>query len=104
MIIYCDKCKRDIGKISIEHGLVIYSEENANGLLSVRMRMDGQLGFQCDCGNYSIVSEAENGIKLTKRIKQKDIDTITARLKANPTKVKIDGKHKKVDGFTIKED
>lgn len=105
MKIYCTKCKRWIGEVYEVGGLPTIKEPSKL-LLSVRVRQDGEMGFQCECGNYSIVAEAEKGIlpdngkppteegvmdikkKLEQGIKSQPVETSFGR---------------EVDGFAIKE-
>lgn len=58
--VHCTKCNRDIGDYFIQDGRNVYSK--LAGLLSARRRMDGTMGYQCDCGNYSVLCAAEQGI------------------------------------------
>jgi hypothetical protein len=100
MIIHCLECKKDIGKIEYAGSYgYIYLEEN--GILSVRPRMDGHLGFQCECGNDSRLCEAEKGRISYRRPNRQQIQEILIEVKAHPTEFTETDTYKDVDGFRI---
>ena len=89
-------------------------------LLAWRKRMDGHLGFQCDCGNDSRLSDAEKGVfrpmGATQALKgskgQPDIITagmpdkagmeeIARRLQASPPRYPVVDGVQKIDNFSI---
>lgn len=57
----CSKCK-GFSIIDIQNGQLAWSE--VGKVISARYRSDSQFGFQCVCGNNSIMTEQE--IKLIK--------------------------------------
>lgn len=74
-----------------------------SGLLAVRMRFDGQYGFQCACLNDSRVAQAEEGV-LAETPRPPTIDELNkihTNLENKPTKVSIKNGTIEVDGFII---
>lgn len=72
------------------------------GLRSTRQRLDGHTGFSCRCGNYSITSEAEQGVISGSAPTRKDLAKVFERQKAKGAKVKQhDDGSTEVDGFLV---
>lgn len=103
--IYCNSktCKgRLIGYLD-DKGNPVETDDDKLGIMGVRPRMDGYLGFQCICGNDSRVCKAEKGIiKVTKPTKN-DIEKVFKNLESMKTEAIEKEKSITVDGFTIKE-
>jgi len=78
------------------------SGKRPHGLRSTRQRLDGQTGFACRCGNYSITSEAEGGILTGSAPTRTDLAKIYEKQQTNPAMVQEakDGSLT-VDGFII---
>ena len=76
-----------------------------SGLEGSRIRLDGQLGFRCYCGNSSILCEEEQGIITPARPSQEDLQNIAARLslRRNPLMYAPKNGKAKIDGFVIEE-
>lgn len=74
------------------------------GLNSTRARLDGQMGFSCRCGQYSIVAEAEDGVIGGSVPRRDDLIKVHQNLQKKPTKVTrtVDGATE-VDGFKVTE-
>jgi len=131
MKIFCNNCKQTIAEIKIgffgivkENGKrvkkfvedpngsdVIYEKEN--GILSVRRRLDGHLGFECVCGNDSRIAEVEKNIvnrvvmtsrghKVPVKPTDEEIAEIQRKVEATPTKIKSISKDiKEIDNFKM---
>lgn len=101
MVIYCQKCKKDIAEVTLNMGMVRYHKEN--GILACRLRHDGKWGFQCMCGNDSRLAKAEKGIINSGPPTKEDLAKVEANLKAKPT-VEIKTELGIIcDGFIMKE-
>lgn len=76
----------------------------SSGLEGSRIRLDGQLGFRCYCGNNSILCKEEKGIITPARPSTEDMQTIANRLSKRKVNLYVpeDGKTN-IDGFTIVE-
>jgi hypothetical protein len=106
MKVFCKKCKEWIGEFEILKNGQPRIKEPTKKFLSVRYRQDGEYGFQCKCGNYSLLAKAEEGV-----IKQdgkpptpEGVAEITKRLdqglKSQP---KITNQGREIDNFIYKE-
>jgi hypothetical protein len=100
MQIYCKQCKKDIGEIEINNGIVSYKK--INGILASRFRMDGNWGFECSCGNDSRLCEAEKGKIGATPPADETLKEITEDLKKLKTTPILKGKDIEIDNFIIK--
>lgn len=68
-----------------------------------RVRLDGNLGFECWCGNDSRLCEAEKGVKGIENnaVQKSDLDTVFARLQQKPANYPVTDGAQVVDGFKI---
>lgn len=118
MKIYCNKCKRTIGDVDLllkvkdkKTGQISYKKDlkgsvvqynSENGILSLRQRLDGEWGVQCDCGANSLLCEAEKGLVKSTKPDIDTINTIRGIIKEKPTEVKAMATYREVDGFKLK--
>lgn len=102
MLIICKKCEREIGKVAVKGNVVRYL--SSTGILSMRKRFDGEWGFQCACGNNSLLCEAEKGIITSDPPTAEDIKEIEKRLKKNPSNCELTSDGYDCDGFIWKGD
>lgn len=98
----CNQCNTKIAIVNVSPAGKIIGYEEERGIMAARMRLDGELGFQCMCGNDSRLAEAERGIVKGTRPSKSDVAEIYRRMKAKPTKVSKSGSQKRCDGFTTK--
>ena len=70
-----------------------------------RNRLDGQIGFQCWCGNDSRLCEAEIGVEGIESgaVQKSDIETVWSRLQGKPAVYPEVAGAKLVDGFSIED-
>lgn len=75
-----------------------------SGIRSSRQRFDGQRGFQCWCGNNSILAQEEKGVITSSVPTKSDFEKIANRLMSRgKLKIpKINGKTD-IDGFIVEE-
>lgn len=101
MKITCLKCNKEIGEIEIDsRDRVRYTK--LSGILSARKRLDGNWGFQCICGNYSLLCEAEEGIIGPNKPSVSQVKNIYERLQELPTAIVERTKEfVKIDDFMI---
>lgn len=75
-----------------------------SGLEGSRLRLDGQVGFRCYCGNNSILCEEEKGVITPARPSQADLEKIASRLtKRNGNMYEPKNGKTEIDGFVIEE-
>lgn len=80
MKVTCLKCDKVIGEIEIDDNQRV-SYTQLWGILSSRLRIDGNWGFQCLCGNNSLLCPAEQGIVKGARPSSSDMKQIHERMK-----------------------
>lgn len=102
----CTKCKQS-GMISIienhdpmlkQKYIADWGNSKANNIISFRHRLDDKFGFECICGNYSILAKAEAGILIGEKPSKEDIKEVITRLNKE-----VRTTSNKVDGFKIEE-
>jgi hypothetical protein len=106
------KCKgRIIGKVPDKgQPISILNDDKTSGLLSVRLRMDKNFGFQCFCGNNSLLSvhEAE-AVKKSGNLRngmppsRAEVKEIWRRVNDNPTITKNKDGRLMIENFSIEE-
>lgn len=75
-----------------------------SGLEGSRLRLDGQRGFRCYCGNNSILCEEEQGVITPSRPSRADIEKIAERLSKRNGNIYLPKNGKtEIDGFVIEE-
>lgn len=101
MRVTCLKCNKMIGEIEIsDGGRVTYKK--LFGILSARLRFDGNWGFQCLCGNNSLLCPAEKGIVKGSRPSTSDMKKIYEKLRTDrPALVSREGDTVTIDLFKI---
>ena len=104
-IVYCmsKTCKgREIGRQNNVGAWIGTNQTKKSGLLSTRARFDGHIGFNCRCGQSSIVSQAEDGVITQEAPTRSDLAQIYINQKDSPAKVTehVDGSVT-VDGFKV---
>lgn len=88
--IICGRCNSSDVIIIVQDRLVDWQNSTSNNIISARLRLDGQWGFQCLCGNYDILTKQE-----TKQITNKqdpdpkEIAQIVKDLKPDKMKFKM---------------
>ena len=76
----------------------------ASGLEGSRIRLDGEFGFRCYCGNESILAKEEAGIITPAQPNMEDLEEIAKRLaKRQPDYYKHVNGLKEVDAFIIED-
>lgn len=76
----------------------------SSGLEGSRIRLDGQLGFRCYCGNSSILCQEEQGVITPARPTDADITKIANRLsRRTGNEYKPRGGKIKIDSFVIED-
>lgn len=101
------KCKGRIIAYIYSNGKIreIGDEKGLIYLRASRRRLDGELGFQCWCGNDSRLCEAEKGNKGIENnaVQKSDLHEVFAKLEKNPKQYPpINGKQE-VDKFLIED-
>lgn len=75
----------------------------SSGLEGSRVRLDGQMGFRCYCGNNSILCEEEKGIITPARPSGEDLQKIANRLRRRTITYTPKNGKTEIDGFVIEE-
>lgn len=101
MIIHCLECDKDVAKVEFRDGVIMY--RGLMGLLSARLRFDGNWGFQCSCGNDSRLAQTEKGLITSLPPSQKILKQVESNIKKSPTKVMTNKEGITCDGFIIKK-
>ena len=107
MKVFCKKCGEWIGEFEILKTGQPRIKEPTIKFLSVRYRQDGEWGFQCLCGNYSLLAKAEEGIVKQdgKPPSSAGIQEIAKRLdRGLKSEPKITNEGREIDNFIIKEE
>lgn len=99
----CNKCG-ETRQISIrQDGAIDWLEKKADNpkIISGRKRLDGYFGWECMCGNYSILTDQEKGLTDTASPDSKELEDLVKDL------AKPDAVHKNktviVDNFSLRE-
>jgi len=102
----CNKCKQS-GIVSViknqdpmlkQKYIIDWSNSKGNNIISFRHRLDDKFGFECICGNSSILARAEKGVITENKPSREDISEVITRLNKE-----VRTTSNKVDGFTIEE-
>lgn len=97
--IKCKKCEKIIGHIHKDGKI----SPAGIRLLAVRHRLDGEIGFQCLCGNDSRLSSAEKGVGGIEdnMVTKDDLLEIAKRLSAKRKKYRETKEGREIDGFLV---
>jgi len=81
-----------------------FTGQYKSGLEGSRMRIDGQMGFRCYCGNSSVLCEEEKGVISPARPSAADIEKVLTRLSKRTDNLYAPKNGKtEIDGFVIEE-
>lgn len=81
---------------------VSYDRTVKSGCLSSRQRLDGHMGYLCECGNDSRLSDAEKGVIGETAPTKGDLAMVLSRLNEKPTDFKAENGVYEVDGFVVR--
>lgn len=91
-----------IGHIYTDGRIIATTDDNGKmWMRASRRRLDGELGFQCWCGNDTRLAEAEAGVISKHTPTKKDLETVASRLKERTPNYPEQAGKKNVDGFSI---
>lgn len=94
---------RLIARIYNDKRVVMVASEGKAWLRSSRSRFDGFKGFQCWCGNDSLLADQEKGHITAVEPNKEDLGAIWKNLQNNPTNYPNINGEQIIDGFMIKE-
>lgn len=94
---------RLIARIYNDGRVVMVASDGKAWLRSSRHRFDGQMGFQCWCGQDSLLAEAEQGIIGEAPPTREDLGSIYEKLQIKKPNYKQFQGGTFVDGFEVRE-
>lgn len=99
----CLKCGRTIGKVYKSGRIEATLIEGEAWLSSWRPRLDGFIGFQCNCGNDSRLADAEKDVAGVQQgvIDRGTLEQIYAKLSAKTPSYPETPEGQIIDGFLI---
>lgn len=104
VIAYIDESRRVDETEPVANANEFYNGHYSSGLEGSRVRLDGQLGFRCYCGNNSVLCEEEKGVITPARPTSDDLQKIADRLSRRKGNEYMPNKGKtNIDGFIIEE-
>jgi len=94
---------RLIARIYDDGRVVMTASDGKAWLRSSRHRFDGQMGFQCHCGQDSLIAEAEAGIIGQAPPSREDLGRIHEKLQVKKPNYQQYENKTFVDGFEVRE-